>query len=233
VCDTMAYVHTRGVIHRDLKPQNIRVGDFGEVFVMDWGLAKELAAEDPPQSTPELPTKSNESMAGDARGTPPYMSPEQALGDGVDVGPATDIYAVGAMLYELIADTRPYEKRGESSTNKIVLERLKLGPPEPLIRLAKRAPPELISICEKAMARESRTRYRDMRELAEDLRAHLEVRIVRAHAFGMWARGKKWVQRNKALAAALVCVALLMGGGAALYARNGVRRRSVVSGATS
>src|SRR5262249_47657990 len=113
VCDAVGFAHARGVIHRDLKPANVRVGDFGEVYVMDWGLAlvtgggPSLVADAVASERASTRSRTGESplltREGDILGTPSYMAPEQAEGSSHDVSPQADVYAVGAMLYHLIA----------------------------------------------------------------------------------------------------------------------------------
>src|SRR5262249_32844091 len=113
VCQAVAYAHSRGVIHRDLKGQNVVLGDFGEVMVLDWGLAKVVGQpEDVP--APEAPAIRAEpageyaTQHGHVLGTPAYMAPEQAQGAGERVGPKSDIYSLGAILYEILAGTPPF-----------------------------------------------------------------------------------------------------------------------------
>jgi serine/threonine protein kinase len=128
VCEAMAFAHDKGVIHRDLKPANIMVGRFGEVYVMDWGLARVLgssashdrrpdASESRVVSARQETARSGDSslatLDGDIVGTPAYMSPEQALGRIEELGPRSDVYSLGAMLYELIAGHMPYMPPGE------------------------------------------------------------------------------------------------------------------------
>jgi serine/threonine protein kinase len=123
VCEAMAYAHSKGVIHRDLKPSNVMVGKFGEVYVMDWGLARVLGREDrkdiriQPEATERVRSTRHEAaddldsplvtMDGDVVGTPAYMPPEQARGDLEAMGPHSDVYAVGAMLYQLLTERMP------------------------------------------------------------------------------------------------------------------------------
>ena len=219
-CETMAFAHARGVIHRDLKPANVMVGAYGETYVMDWGLARALDRDDPrdlriaersggvdlADSDASLVT-----LDGAVLGTPAYMPPEQAAGRVDEVGPAADVYAVGAMLYHLLAGHPPYAPRGERPGPHAVLAAVRSGPPRRLDEVAASAPPELIAISERAMARDVVDRYADMGALAADLRAFLERRVVAAHATGPWAELTKWVERNRASAAvaALALVAVL------------------------
>src|SRR5258705_7340370 len=217
VCDTMAFAHARGVVHRDLKPANVRVGDYGEVYVMDWGLALVrggATASRVPADTAESAVKEERlaespllTREGDVLGTPSYMAPEQAEGRTREVGPQADVYALGAMLYHLLAGRPPYTARDEVPSSDAVLDRVRRGPPEPVHAEHPGAPAELVSICEKAMARDAGARYPSLREMGEDLRAHLESRVVRAHRTGAWAELAKWVARNRALAASLALAA--------------------------
>lgn len=227
VCEAVAYAHGKGVLHRDLKPANVMVGGFGEVFVMDWGLARTSAARvaivgprrgavpasgvDVDGSLSYVQTDLDEDASesgllthqGDVLGTPSYMAPEQARGAVDDIDERSDVYGVGAMLYELLARRAPYAETGRSSTASEILERLRASPPAPLSRLAPRAPVELVAIAERAMARERSARYATMRELSEDLRAFLEGRVVHAHHTGAWAEARKWIGRHRLVVAVL------------------------------
>jgi len=217
VCDTLAFSHSKGVVHRDIKPTNVMVGRFGEVYVMDWGLAKVLGADDrrdlrlKPASTPSDSrvrtdrSKDAESdpdsplltMDGAVVGTPSYMAPEQAEGRIEQLGVQSDVYSVGAMLYALLAGTAPYVKPGQRASPYSVLRWVIEGPPRPVHEMDPTAPAELVSICEKAMARTTEQRYADTKELADDLRAFPENRVVRAHRTGAWAELKLFLRRNR------------------------------------
>lgn len=222
VCDTMAYAHSRGVVHRDLKPANIMVGAYGEVYVVDWGLAATTAAA--PES--RAPTADDATAATDAAlsltasgavlGTPSYMPPERAAAATTATGgPATDVYGLGAILYEALTGSPPYARERSDWTVPAILDAIRERPPQPARTLAPTADPELVAICERAMRRDAATRYRDMRALADDLRASLEHRIVRAHGGGVATALRKWIQRNRALAAtvAIALATLAVAGG--------------------
>ncbi|MFT5048983.1 MAG: sulfatase activating formylglycine-generating enzyme [Chlamydiales bacterium] len=230
VCEATAYAHDKGVIHRDIKPANVMVGRFGEVYVMDWGLAhivdatgkaKKSATSDTTMLTLDYARElvndadgdSMRTMDGDVIGTPTFMSPQQARGRVADLDARADIYSVGALLYRLLSGQVPYVPQGEERTGLQVLRDLLEGPPTPILDLRPDVPRELVAICEKAMARSLTDRYRDMQELAEDLRAFLEGRVVQAFETGAIAELKKWVTRNKSLAAALLSMIFLVIGG--------------------
>jgi formylglycine-generating enzyme required for sulfatase activity/serine/threonine protein kinase len=233
-CEALAYAHSKRVIHRDLKPANIMVGRYGEVFVMDWGLARVLDRPDgtdvrvrpPPSDMLTTEVRSDRhgrvasdsdqplvTMDGDVVGTPAYMSPEQAAGHLDRMGPPSDVYALGAMLYQLLTGRMPYITPGAKVNAYSVLSRVQEGPPASVTSLAPRAPSELVAICEKAMAREPADRYPDMSALAEDLRAWLEGRVVTAYETGAVAELRKWVGRNRPLAGALAAGVLALAGG--------------------
>ena len=230
VCEAVAYAHAKGVVHRDLKPANIMVGRFGEVYVMDWGVARVLDRDDRrdirirtprDESTAHVHSSLRDSvghgsvsplvtMDGDIVGTPAYMSPEQASGDLHAIGAATDVYAVGAILYHLIAGHMPYVTPERPVDAIEVWRSVRRGPPEKIKQRAREAPPELIAICEKAMARNPPDRYAGMAELAEDLRNYLEGRVVRAYERGLFAEVRKWILRNRALAGTIIGAAVLI-----------------------
>ncbi|MCR9248268.1 MAG: serine/threonine protein kinase [bacterium] len=225
-CDAVAYAHSEGVIHRDLKPSNVMVGKFGEVFVMDWGLAR--VSGTPDRHDIRLRTRPDDNssirsprrdlaehdpdgalvtMDGDVIGTPAYMAPEQARGEVNELGPRSDVYSLGAILYHMLTGRPPYARSADAMTTDSVLERVLAGPPAAVARNCTDVPPELAAICEKAMARAPEHRYRSALEFGNDLHAFLEGRVVEAYEAGSLAQARKWVQRNRGLAIAS-CTAL-------------------------
>ncbi len=243
VCETMAYAHSKGVIHRDLKPANVMVGEFGEVYVMDWGLAKLAGDADRRGLRPDLaaaehatrghfatervttdrrdaagldPSSSLLTMDGTIVGTPSFMSPEQARGEALDH--RSDIYAAGAMLYALLTGQNPYAAARAAVSPIAIVQAIHKGPPIGVSKLAHDVSPELVAVCEKAMAREPGARYASMQALADDVRAYLEGRVVKAHATGAWAEFRKWVGRNKGTASALAGFLLAVIGGISVTA---------------
>ena len=249
VCEAMAFAHAKGVIHRDLKPSNVMVGEFGEVLVMDWGLARVRGHEDAHDeqllarsglAQPAVRTERSldrdgplesphRTAEGDVMGTPAYMPPEQARGEIERLSPRSDVYSVGAMLYHLLARQPPYVAPRAQWSPVLVLERVRGGPPRALGEFGRPVPAELVAICEKAMSREAEGRYADMQALAEDLRAFLEHRVVRAYETGAWAEARKWVQRNKSLSAACAAGLSLTVGGLALNSYNQTRAARTIA----
>ncbi len=235
VCEAMAFAHSKGVVHRDLKPANIMVGRFGETYVMDWGLARVLGRRDShdmrikpadasalslvrtarKQDQSSDPKSPLVTMDGDVIGTPSYMSPEQAEGRLEEVGPRSDVYSLGSILYQMLSGEAPYVKSGTQMTPHTVLLRALEGPPAPIHKLAPHVPGELVAICEKAMARAPADRYGSMLDLAADIEAFLEGRVVSAYEAGSLAEARKWVHRNAGMAAALAVALLLALGGIA------------------
>jgi len=230
VLEALAFAHEKGVIHRDLKPANVMVGRFGEVYVMDWGLAKILgrpaAGEGEPESDADdslVGTVRSDSTGchsiaeltsyGDILGTPAFMPPEQARGRIGELDARSDIYAVGAMMYQLLAGHAPYSEPGEQRSSREVLLAALAGPPEPIGELARGYPPELAAIATKAMERKPANRYPSAEAMAEDLHRFLENRVVRSYRTGPVAELLKWVLRNRAIAAttaAAVCVVVVL-----------------------
>ena len=173
VCDTLEFAHVRDVIHRDIKPSNIMVGKFGEVYVMDWGLARQINGpeEDPLMDIISEKVSTNENGStivtkdGAVVGTPSYMSPEQASPETSEIGPWTDVYAVGALLYEILTGSPPYRNSEKPLPGQKVLKLLKEGPPEDVHKLAPDAPEDLIQICKIAMQRDPKDRPKDCGEV--------------------------------------------------------------------
>ena len=164
VCEAVAYAHRHGVVHRDLKPDNVLIGELGEVYVVDWGLARPIDGVDV-----DAPISANLderlTLAGQVMGTPAYMPPEQARGE-AGIGTRADVYALGAVLYEILCGRAPYS--GSSSG---VLRLVLLGPPDPIAWRAKVRPPdELLTICERAMARAPEERFPQAGALAAEVR---------------------------------------------------------------
>jgi serine/threonine-protein kinase len=167
----IAYAHERGVVHRDLKPDNLMLGDFGEVYVLDWGVAKILGAEDG-RAVDDLSTGEIMTMDGMAVGTPGYMSPEQAQGESARVDGRADVYSLGAMLFEVLA-LEPLN-RGTDVAGRVASTLRGETEPPSRRRRAMDVPPELDAIVMKAVAFEPADRHPTMRALSDALAGFLD-----------------------------------------------------------
>jgi serine/threonine-protein kinase len=170
VCLVVDYAHQHGVLHRDLKPANIMLGDFGEVYLVDWGLVK-LLGESEIATHPDDggPSSGGETVAGAILGTPGYMAPEQARGDTI-LGPTADVYALGAILFEILT-TQRLHSGGFAEAIATTITGIEA---RPSVRAPERdTPPELDEICARASANDPAMRYRNARELFEAVDAWL------------------------------------------------------------
>ena len=229
VCEAIQYAHDRGVIHRDLKPSNIMLGKYGETLVVDWGLAKAMGnrpaspgafdtelrdpdatalATDEPPLLPTATSEGSETLPGSAVGTPSFMSPEQAAGRLDQLGPASDIYGLGATLYALLTGKAPVEDKDVA----VVLKRVREGN----IRGPREVAPEIDramdAICMKATALKPADRYATCRALADDLERWLAGKPVSAWPEPWTVRAKRWARQHQTLVtstAASVFIALV------------------------
>jgi PAS domain S-box-containing protein len=178
VCQTIAFAHSRGILHRDLKPRNIMIGDFGETFVLDWGLAKQIKTTG--DTLPPLGLRATDqglTQVGQVLGTPAYIPPEQLTGS--PAGPLTDLYALGVILYEILAGRPPYQGR----TILEVLSQASKGPITPPSQLRGDGVPRgLEDICLKATALRPRDRYQSATELTRAVEGWLSDELVRSEA---------------------------------------------------
>ncbi len=218
-CEAVAYAHSRGVLHRDLKPDNVMVGEFGEVLVMDWGLAKVLGRSEP-DATPLAASgtgheTTTRTVAGDVLGTPLYMSPEQARGEVGSLDERADVYSLGATLYEVLTLNTPFDAVSVQELLTQVSEGRVL-PPGMRHRAPWALPRDLSAVALKAMARDRAGRYASVTVLKEDVEAWLAGRRLSAvdytpwEVLGKFARRYKAILSTGAIAFAVLAVATLL-----------------------
>jgi tetratricopeptide (TPR) repeat protein len=205
VVDALAYAHSQRVIHRDLKPDNVIVGEYGETIVIDWGLAKELDSDDDHASAPDRTidrVDAGSTVEGAAMGTPPYMAPEQARGERLDE--RADVYGLGAMLYHVLCGQPPYN----GANAQAVMDQVEAGPPRALGERQNGIPADLLAIVDKAMARDKAQRYENAKQLADDLKRFERGQLVAAHAYSRGELIGRWLARHK-LPVAITAMALV------------------------
>ncbi len=216
-CEAVAFAHVHGVIHRDLKPENVMVGAFGEVLVMDWGLAKVI------RSTPDsvedgqvhqsnrtnahskltggsAARNSIDTLHGTVMGTPAYMAPEQALGKTASFDERTDVYALGAMLYFLLAARPPVASQDvkEADQGK---QNSRLPTPRQINR---GIPRQIDAVCMKAMSAAPPERYGSAQELAADIARFVDGLAVSAYRENIFERAGRWIAQNRFLVLLIV-----------------------------
>jgi serine/threonine-protein kinase len=246
IANGLGFAHARGVIHRDLKPDNIMLGEFGEVLVMDWGLAKlkrsrhprsngggygESGAQEELDGIDSLEVE--KTLVGTVAGTAGYMSPEQARGEVDRLDERADIFALGAMLYEMLSGSPPYDQLRTEARIRATADEKPIESPAARLRKydplrAARIPRELAAIAMKALSPKADDRYQSAREFGDEIQRYLEGRPVLACPDTMIRRAVKWARRNRTMvgaAAAVVCAAIL-----AIFGVRAFIRHTMVSG---
>jgi tetratricopeptide (TPR) repeat protein/tRNA A-37 threonylcarbamoyl transferase component Bud32 len=218
VCKTIGFAHDRGIIHRDLKPANIMLGKYGETLVVDWGLAKAVGRPESGRDGSEFTVRPSQgagvepTAGGAVIGSPPYMSPEQAAGRVDQMGPASDIFGLGATLYAVLTGLAPY---GGNDPGEVVEKARKGAFPAP-----RRVKPGLArgleAICLKAMAFQPGARYPQALDLGADIETWLADEPVKVYREPVLVRLQRWRQRHRGLVAGLAAAVLvvLVGAGA-------------------
>ena len=228
IANGLGFAHSRGVIHRDLKPDNIMIGEFGEVLIMDWGIAKLVQPISNSLSTSggnvgsnsfeeqfgSIDTQEKEgTVVGTIAGTLGYMSPEQARGEIDKLDARTDIFSLGAVLYEMLAGSAPYnqpyaKERLLATANEETIE-------PPAVRLRKTnskrtasIPREVAAIAMKALSHKPEDRYQSAQEFFDDIQRYLEGRSVTAYPDTLVQRATKWMKRHRALVRSVTAIVL-------------------------
>src|SRR2546421_2701335 len=198
VARTVHYAHEHGILHRDIKPGNILLDQKGEPHLTDFGLARLVETESTVTRTLEV------------LGTPSYMAPEQAVGNNAAIGSVTDVYGLGAVLYQLLTGQPPFAGGTTYETIKLLLD---TEPRQPRA-LNPKIDRDLSTICLKCLEKDPKRRYTSALAQAEDLERWLKHEPIQARHTGVFARGKKWVQRNPTsalLATSLLALAAAIG----------------------
>jgi WD40 repeat protein len=199
-CNAIAFAHSRGVVHRDIKPANIMVGEFGETVLLDWGIAK---VEDP--DAPAFDPTQTE--IGSLLGTPAYMSPEQASGSVDRIDRRSDVWGLGAVLYQILTGKPPYS--GKTGTD--VITRATQVDVRPVRALCPEAPAELAAVAEKALQSKPERRYQSAQDLAAEVEAYMTGGRVRAYEYTAWELLRRFAAHNRTafVAAATVLVVIV------------------------
>ena len=219
VCQAIEYAHSRGVLHRDLKPGNIMLGKYGETLVVDWGLAK--TTEPSPQSltsseAPLQPASASgnaPTVMGSAIGTPSFMPPEQAAGHLDELGPTSDVYSLGATLYYLLTGKVPFQGKDIPT----LLNDVRSGKfPRPR-SIQPHTPKALEAVCLKAMSLHPSNRYASQRHLADDIERYLADEPVSSFTEPVTAQVRRWARKHRTATTATAAVILVSALGLGIF----------------
>jgi serine/threonine protein kinase len=205
VCHAIGHAHSRHVIHRDLKPENVVIDSFGQVIVIDWGLAKivDETSVECLMGTASA-TNADRTSEGQVLGTPLYMAPEQAAGRLDEMDQRTDIYGLGAILFAIVTGNAPHERTQKASVDSGVgargmISAIASGATPSVRDTNPDADPALEAICAKAMARRRYARYQEATDLAEDVQRWMAGEPVTAYKETAWQRANRWVAQHPRL----------------------------------
>jgi len=196
------------VVHRDVKPDNVMIGEFGETVVLDWGLAKVKGKKDIRGREIERELRilhdaeAGHTVDGSAIGTPAYMSPEQADGRIEQIDERSDVWGLGAVLYQVLTGHPPFE----GVTPFEILGKVMKDSVAPVRSKTEDALPELAAVAEKALERDPELRYPSAKQLAEEVEGFLQGRRVSAYRYSSWELVRRFVEQNKALSAGVAVV---------------------------
>lgn len=211
ICNTIAYAHSKNVIHRDIKPANIMIGEFGETVMLDWGLAKvkgemDEKAEEIEEGIKLLKLDIDVTVKGKIMGTPAYMSPEQAKGDISSVDELSDIYSLGAVLYEILSGKIPYS--GKSIDD--ILKNIEDSNIPDIDALLPAVPPELCAILQKSFIKERSKRYKTALELSRDIENYMSGNKVAAYEYSSFELIKKFFMKNKTISLLIAFIVVIL-----------------------
>lgn len=214
VCNAVAYAHSMGVIHRDIKPDNIMVGPYGETFLVDWGIAKapNLPEIKDPDSIEITASSINsgvniaDTIVGSVIGTPSYMPPEQAAGKTDEVDERSDIYSLGAVLYRVLTGSRPF---ASNNVYKTINETIN-GKLSHVLELNPEIPPEIAEVAMKALSKKKEDRYNSASEITDEITSWMSGGKVSVYNYSSIELLKKFYNKNKRLSIALVALTLVI-----------------------
>jgi Tfp pilus assembly protein PilF len=212
LCQTVSYAHSRGVIHRDLKPDNVMVGAYGETLVLDWGLAKVIGSpEESSDPYAQIRLSSTDdtlaTMEGSIKGTPAYFAPEMAEGIVENVDQLSDVYLLGSVLYSILTGRPPRQAK----KMKELLEMARTKPPDPPRQIKPGVSKPINAICMKALAHDKKERYASATALAEDVQRYLAGEPVTAYQETFTERAWRWIKKHHKAINRTAAAVLLVG----------------------
>ncbi len=209
ICEAVGYAHHRGIAHLDLKPANIMEGAFGEVMVMDWGVARCIGEQ--PRATESAAADGHpgegETHGHRVVGTPGFMAPEQYLGEDHPAGVSADVFALGVVLFTILSGEKPFKGNNLGEIQLAVRTGRRLSVQDAAHEAdQKPVPKELAAICEQALQLDPAARYPTALELGNDVKAYIENRAISAFHENVFRRSRRWMRRHRSAGAAILGV---------------------------